>query len=169
MRGTQIANIITSCRIIGAIALLFFPPFSLGFYVTYLLCGLSDMIDGVVARKTNSTSSFGAKFDTLADFVFVIVICYKLLPTIHIPQWLWIWTIVIAVVKLSNILWGLLRRKTLISTHSILNKVTGVALFLLPLTMHFVEPTYSVTTICLIATFAAIQEGCYIRTGREVF
>ena len=164
----QIANIITGCRIICAILLLFFTPFSGEFYVAYLLCGVSDMIDGVVARKTNSTSSFGAKLDTVADLVFMFIACYKLLPTIHIPLWLWVWIIIIAGIKLSNIVWGLLRRKSLIAIHSILNKITGVALFLLPLTIQLVELKYSLTTICLIATFAALQEGYYTRKGREM-
>ena len=164
----QIANIITGFRILGTILLLFFPVFSLEFYVTYLFCGFSDMIDGIVARKTKSNSSFGAKFDTIADLVFMIVVCCILLPAIHIPQWIWVWIIVIAVVKLSNIIWGLVRQKSLISVHSILNKVTGLILFLQPLTIHFLEPKYSLPAICLIATFAAIQEGYYIKIGREI-
>ena len=163
----QIANIITGCCIICSILLLFFPVFSLEFYITYLFCGFSDMIDGVIARKTSSNSSFGAKFDTVADFVFMIVVWYKLLPEIHIPQWMWIWIIIIAVVKFSNIIWGLFRRKSLISIHSILNKLTDFVLFLLPLTIQFAELKYTFTTVCLIATFSAIQEGYYIRTERE--
>ncbi|MBO7224387.1 MAG: CDP-alcohol phosphatidyltransferase family protein, partial [Bacteroidales bacterium] len=155
----SIANIITGCRILGSILLLFFPISSLEFYITYLFCGFSDMIDGYVARKTTSNSSFGAKFDTIADFIFMIIVCYKLLPAIHIPLWEWIWIIVISVIKLSNIIWGLIRTKSLISVHSILNKITGFVLFLLPLTMQFVELKYSLSIICLIATFAAIQEG----------
>lgn len=165
---TQIANIITGCRIVCAILLLFIPALSGEFYVAYLLCGFSDMIDGVVARRTNSDSVFGAKFDTIADLVFVFVACYKLLPIIHIPQWMWVWIVVIASIKLSNIICGLLRKKSLISVHSILNKITGVALFLIPLTIQLVELKYSLTAICLIATFAALQEGYYVRVGREI-
>ena len=164
----QIANIITGFRILGTIVLLFLPVFSLEFYVTYLFCGFSDMIDGVVARKTNSNSSFGAKFDTVADLVFMIGVCCKLLPEILIPRWIWVWITLIAVVKLSNIIWGLIRRKSFISVHSILNKVTGLILFLLPLTMQFLDPKYSFPAICLIATIAAVQEGYYLRTGREI-
>ena len=47
----RIANILTGGRILGSILLLFFPAFSLAFYIVYLLCGFSDMIDGTVARK----------------------------------------------------------------------------------------------------------------------
>ena len=164
----QIANIITGFRILGTIVLLFFPVFSLEFYITYIFCGFSDMIDGVVARKTNNNSSFGAKFDTVADLVFMIGVCCKLLPEIHIPQWIWVWIIVIAIVKLSNIIWRLIRQKSLISVHSILNKVTGLALFLLPLTIQCLELKYSLPAICLIATIAAVQEGYFIRIGREI-
>lgn len=152
----QIANIITAGRIICSILLLFFTVFSLGFYVVYILCGFSDMIDGIVARKTNSTSNFGARLDTVADFIFIVFAGYKLLPTIHISRWMWVWIIIIAVVKMGNIIGGLLRRKTLISIHSILNKATGFVLFIFPLTLQVVELKYSLTVICVIATFAAI-------------
>ena len=47
----HIANIITGCRIICSVLLLFIPLFSVGFYVVYLLCGISDMVDGVVERQ----------------------------------------------------------------------------------------------------------------------
>lgn len=168
MMRRYIANIITGGRVIGAILLLFFQPFSVGFYVIYLLCGVSDMIDGAVARKTNSISGFGAKLDTVADAIFMGTVCYKLLPTVHLPHQIWVWIIVIATIKLSSIVFGLLRRKTLVSIHSLLNKVTGVVLFLLPLTIQVIEQEYSFTIACLIATFATIQELHYIQTGREI-
>ena len=168
MMRKQIANIITAYRVLFTLFLLLFPVFSLEFYITYLLCGFSDMIDGFVARKTNSASCFWAKFDTVADIFFMIFAWCKLGPAIHIPQWTWVWIIMIAILKFSNIIVGLFRRKTLISIHSILNKVTGFVLFLLPLTIQIIEPKYSLMVICLIATFAAIQEGYYIGTGREI-
>ena len=54
-----IANIITGSRIVFSIALLFFPPLSSAFFVLYAAAGLTDMIDGTVARKTNTVSDFG--------------------------------------------------------------------------------------------------------------
>ena len=163
----HIANILTSCRILGSILLLFFPVFSLEFYFIYLLCGFSDMIDGTIARKTNSTSEFGSKIDTSADLVFVAVSLIKLLPSIHIPGWLWIWGGVIAVIKISNIICGYVSKKQFISLHTIMNKVTGLLLFLFPLTVSFVELKYSSVAICSIATFSAIQEGFYIVTNLD--
>ena len=163
----HIANILTGCRIFGSILLLFFPAFSLDFYITYLLCGFSDMVDGTIARKTNSTSKFGSQLDTIADLIFVVVSLFKLLPVTRIPQWLWIWGGVIAVIKISNIIWGYVSRKQFICFHTIMNKVTGLLLFLLPLTIPFSELNYIAIAVCSIATFSAIQEGVYVITDIE--
>lgn len=163
----HIANIITGCRILGSVLLLFFPAFSVEFYMIYIICGLSDMIDGTIARKTNSTSEGGAKIDTVADFVFVTVSLIKILPTITVPKWLWFWGIVIAIIKISTIIWGYVSKKQFISLHTILNKITGLLLFLLPLTVSFIELKYSSIIVCSIATCAAIQEWVYIVANCE--
>ena len=163
----HLANILTGCRILGSILLLVFPAFSVAFYITYLFCGLSDMIDGTIARKTNSTSKFGSQLDTIADLIFVAASLFKLLPAIHIPGWLWIWGGVIAVIKISNIIWGYVSKKQFISLHTIMNKVTGLLLFLLPLTVSFVELKYTAIAVCSITTLSAIQEWFYVITDSE--
>ena len=163
----HIANIITGCRMIGSLLLLLFPAFSFGFYILYLFCGFSDMVDGTIARKTNSTSNFGSQLDTVADLVFVVVSLFKLLPAIHIPGWLWIWGGVIAVIKISNMIWGYFSKKQFISFHTIMNKVSGLLLFLLPLTIPFLELNHIAIAVCSIATLSAIQEGVYIITDSE--
>ena len=163
----NVANLLTAFRILGSILLLFFPTFSVEFYTIYLLCGFSDMIDGTIARKTNSASELGAKIDTIADLAFVTVSLVKILPTIPIPQWLWIWGIVIAIVKIGNILWGYVSKKQFIALHTIMNKVTGLLLFLLPLTIPFWGLNYIAIAVCAIATLSAIQEAFYVITDSE--
>ena len=163
----HIANILTACRIFGSILLLFFPAFSLDFYVTYILCGFSDMIDGTIARKTNSASKFGSQLDTIADFVFVVAALFKLLPAICIPGWLWIWVGVITLIKISNIIGGYVSKKQFISLHTVMNKVTGLLLFLCPLTLSFVELKYIAIAVCSVATLSAIQEGFYVISDGE--
>ena len=163
----RIANILTGCRILGSILLLFFPAFSVAFYIIYLFCGFSDMIDGTIARKTNSISKFGSQLDTIADLVFTVASMIRLLPVIHLPQWLWIWCGMIAIIKIGNIIWGYVSKKQFMSLHTIMNKATGLLLFLLPLTISFVELKYSSIVVCSIATFAVIQEGIYVVTNCE--
>ena len=119
------------------------------------------MIDGTIARKTGAVSNFGAKLDTVADFVFMAVCVVKLLPMINLFTWLWAWIAAIAIIKVINIVLGFIRRKKLVALHTVLNKTTGLLLFLLPLTLQFIEPTYSIAVVCAIATIAAIEEGSY--------
>ena len=163
----HIANILTACRILGSILLLFFPAFSVAFYIIYLFCGFSDMVDGTIARKTNSASKFGSQLDTVADLIFVAVSLFKLLPTIHIPQCLWIWGGVIALIKISNIIWGYVSKKQFISLHTFMNKATGLMLFLLPLTISFIELKYTAIVVCSIASFSALQEGFHVIADSE--
>ena len=163
----HIANIITGSRIVLSLPLLLIPLTSAWFCVIYLLCGLSDMIDGTVARRTNNPSEFGARLDTVADFVFMFVCWVKILPLIHIPVWLWVWIIVVALIKIFNIALVFIRKKKLISIHSVLNKTTGFTLFIMPLSLTFIKTTYSVVTVCVLATIAVMQEVYFIAKGQE--
>ena len=161
------ANIITAIRIVCSIALLFFPGFSPAFYTPYIVAGTSDILDGTVARKTGTISEFGSKLDTVADFVLILCCLIKLIPILHIPTWLIIWLIVIAAIKAINLIPGYVLRKEIVVLHTVMNRVTGILLFALPLTLSFINLNYSGTIVCAVATFAAIQEGHLIRTGAE--
>jgi CDP-diacylglycerol--glycerol-3-phosphate 3-phosphatidyltransferase len=132
-----VANIITEIRIVLSAALLFRPALSPGFYALYIAAGFSDMIDGAVARRTGTASELGSRLDTIAD---------------------------IALIKLANIAAGYIRHKEFISVHSVINKVTGLLLFVFPLTLTFIDLRYSAAVVCMVATAAAIQEG-YMVTG----
>ena len=161
------ANIITGIRIFCSIALLFLPAFSPAFYTLYVVAGVSDIVDGTVARKTGKVSEFGSKLDTAADFVLVVVCLIKLIPVIHVPTWLIIWIVVIAVIKAVNLVSGYVMRKVIVVLHTVANKVTGILLFALPLTLPIIDLKYSGAVVCTAATFAAIQEGHLIRTGAD--
>jgi CDP-diacylglycerol--glycerol-3-phosphate 3-phosphatidyltransferase len=158
------ANIITGFRVLISFALLFCPVFSTVFYMLYLIAGVSDMIDGTIARRMNTVSESGARFDTLADTVFVAVCLIKLPPVISMPTWLCIWIVMIALIKIFNSISGYIAQKKLVAVHSVMNKVTGILLFVLPLIFSIVPLKYSAIPVCVVATFAAVQEGHIIRT-----
>ncbi len=124
------------------------------------------MIDGTVARRTKTVSEFGARYDTAADFVFVVVCLIKLLPAISMPIWLCIWIVMIALIKIFNITSGYMAQKKLVAVHSVMNKVTGILLFVLPLTFSIVPLKCSAIPVCAVATFAAVQEGRLIRSRK---
>ena len=164
----HIANIITGSRMLFGLLLLWIPLSSAWFYILYLFCGFTDMIDGAVARKAGAVSQFGARLDTASDFVFLLTCGVKILPRMCLPIWLWVWISLIALIKILNITLVFIRKKKLISIHSVLNKITGSALFLLPFTLTFVPISHSVATICILATVATVQEVCFIAKGKEV-
>ena len=73
------------------------------------------MIDGTIARKMNTVTEFGARFDTAADFVFVVVCLIKLLPMISMSIWLWVWIVIIALIKIINIISGYIAQRKLVA------------------------------------------------------
>ena len=161
------ANLITGIRVLASVGLLFCPALSPSFFALYLLAGLTDMIDGPVARKTHTATAFGAKLDTAADILFAAVCLVKLLPVLNIPLWMFIWIGLIALIKIMNIVSGFVIRKRFVSVHTPMNKATGALLFLLPLTVSCIDLRYTAPIVCAVATFAALQEGHLIRTGRS--
>lgn len=162
------ANIITGFRIVFSVLLLMFSAFSSGFYAMYLAGSITDMIDGAVARKTNSASSFGSRLDSLADFIFMSSVLVKILPAIDIPSESLFWTAAIAIVKIAGNLVGFVRNKKFLAEHTVLNKITGFMLFLLPFTFSFIELYESLFAVCSVASVVAIQESYYLQKGIEV-
>lgn len=162
------ANLITGVRVLCSIALLFCPALSPSFYALYVVAGVSDMIDGAVARGTHTVSALGARLDSAADLLFAAVCLWKLLPGLAAAPWLWIWIALIAIIRGMNLISGYVIQKRFVALHTVMNKVTGVLLFLLPLTLPFAALQYSAPLVCTVATVAAIQEGHFIRTGRGV-
>ena len=162
----NMANIITSIRILCGIALLFLPVFSPSYYTLYIVAGVSDMIDGTIARKTGTVSEFGSKLDTAADLILAAVCMIKLIPVLGIPSWLFIWIIIVALIKMINIISGYVMHKEFVAVHTVMNKVSGLFLFILPLTLTRIDLKYSGAFVSAAATFAAIQEGHFIRGRR---
>ena len=160
----SIPNIISALRILGAIFLLLFHPGSVAFWVVYGLCGISDMLDGYLARKLHAESRTGAVLDSVADICFVACCAIRLIPVMQIPTWLWIWAGIIVAIKIVNQVSALAVCKRFCFPHTKANKLTGLLLFLLVPTVPWsIIPLAVVTGI---ATFAAIQEGHFIRTPK---
>ena len=120
-------------------SLLFCPALSPLFYALYIAAGFTDMIDGMVARKTNTVSEFGSKLDTMADFVLVVVCLIKLIPILNITIWVYVWVVIIAFIKVINVVSGYIVQKKFVAAHTVMNKVTGAVLFIFPLTLLIIE------------------------------
>ena len=160
----RIPNIITALRILGAVFLLFIYPASVAFWVIYGLCGISDMLDGYLARKMNAESRTGAVLDSVADICFVACCAIRLISVVQIPIWLWIWAGVIVVIKIVNQVSALIVCKHFCFPHTKANKLTGLLLFLsVPTVFWSIVP---LALVAGVASLAAVQEGHFIRTGK---
>lgn len=152
------ANIITVSRILFSVLLLAFPPFSCRFAVCYLLCGITDVLDGFAARKLHTESEQGARLDSIADLIFAVIYAVRILPLLSIPLWLWIWTAIIAAVKIAGIVISSKKAHSLQIEHSFGNRLTGILLFLLPLSVCVADVKYGAAVVCITATVTAITE-----------
>ena len=155
----QIPNIISFSRGFAAIALLFTSVFSVPFWIIYGWCGLSDMIDGPLARKLGTESRRGAMIDSISDFIFVIVAAIKLFPAFDLPVWIWLWIAGIATVRVCNLIFGYLRCKKIMMFHTPANRITGLLLFLLPAAILMADQTICSGIACLAASLATVQES----------
>ena len=157
----HIPNILSALRLLGAVCLLPSNPAGAAFWVIYGLCGVSDMVDGYLARRLHAESKTGAVLDSVADICFVTCCAIRLLPVLQIPAWLWIWAGLIVIIKIINQISALVVHKRLCFPHTKANKLTGLLLFMaVPMVFRSIVP---IAIVAGVATFAAIQEGHFIR------
>ena len=157
----HLPNILSSLRIVGAVALLLSDVSNILFWALYIVCGISDIADGWLARKLKCVTRTGALLDSLADICFVVCCAWKLLPILELPRWLWLWAGVIAIIKFVNQISALVLNGRCCFPHTFANKITGFLLFItVPMTFWAIIP---ISIVAFVATFAAIEEGHLIR------
>lgn len=84
------ANTLTILRIIGIIPLCYLVLFSsnnIGCFILFSLLGITDFLDGYIARKYNKISNFGRIADGIADKLLMLSITIVLLVRNVIPYW----------------------------------------------------------------------------------
>ncbi len=130
------------------------------FWLIYGLCGISDIVDGWLARKLKCVTRTGALLDSVADICFVVCCAWKLLPILELPQWLWLWAGAIVAIKIVNQISTLVMHKRCCFPHTTANKASGFLLFIaVPMTSWSIIP---IVIVAAVATFAAIHEGCVL-------
>lgn len=156
----MIPNTITSVRIAGSIALLFTRPFSPIFFVVYTICGLSDVIDGTLARLMKCESDLGAKLDSVADLVFYAAMFMKIFPFLleKLPLILWIGAIAVILIRICSYTVAAIKYHRFASIHSYANKLTGAAVFCIPYLSRFFPITAVCTFVLFIGLFATCEE-----------
>ena len=161
----HIPNLLTISRIAVSLPLLFLAPFSPAFYICYSWCGISDILDGYLARKTNSLSKWGAVLDSLADFALIGIVAAVLLSTCTWKPWMYFAALLILFVRLASVAVGFIRFRRLGTVHTWLNKLTGSLLFLSLYFIEAVEFGAVFLCLCLFAGISALEELLIVSTA----
>lgn len=154
----NLANDISIARIILVLILAFLEPLSLLFYIIYIMSGISDIMDGYIARKTNTTSKLGEKLDSVADFFMVVVLIPVFYTILNPDTFILLWIIVIGIIRVISLIIVLAKYKTFGMLHTYGNKITGLILFLIPLLLIAVPEEVLIYLVCSIASITALEE-----------
>ena len=154
------ADSVTGVRIAASAALLFLPASSASFLAVYTFAGLTDALDGFLARKTGTESPFGARLDSAADLLFFGISLLRLLPLLRRtqPSVTWYAALIVLLVRLASYAVAAVRLHRFCALHTRLNKLTGAAVFLLPYVLAVSGGVWYCRLVCLIALAAAVQE-----------
>ena len=161
----QIPNLITAARIACSALLLFTKPLSPAFFIVYSACGISDVLDGYLARKMGAGSKFGEKFDSIADLIFFGAFLYVFIPVINWQGWMIAWLAAIAMVRLISLAAGAVKYHKYATLHTYANKAAGLALFFFPF-IALISPVGSFSVISALASVSAIED-LYINLTRK--
>lgn len=159
MRVT-VPDIFTLLRILCALILLFLPPLSTAFLVIYAFSGLSDLLDGFLARKLDQTSPFGAKLDSTADLFLYITVLVRLIPIlkVRLPGWFWYIVAFALLLRFACYVYAALKFRRFASEHTYLNKASSFLIFTVPFLLKLPGFVWFAGLICLAAILAAAQE-----------
>lgn len=154
------ADSVTALRIAAVPPLLFLSPQSAGFLIIYTLSGLSDALDGWLARKLGVAGGFGAKLDSIADVLFFCVFLLRLTPVLWklLPGDIWCAAGAALLVRLAAYAIAAVKYRRFAALHTWLNKLTGGAIFLVPYALGFSFCTAYCRGVCALALAAAIEE-----------
>lgn len=163
----NLPNFITSFRILGTFCLLFIEPFSAVFYVIYTLSGISDVLDGCVARMMKTTSELGAKLDSVADLLFYAVMLIRIFPVmwVNLSRKIWIAVGTIVILRIISYTIAAIKYHQLASLHTYWNKMTGAGVFSIPYIINLPIANAFCWTVCGVALIATLRElGIHIRS-----
>ncbi len=171
-----IPNLLTFLRLalIPLFAILLYYGYSLMSLLIFLLAGLSDMLDGMIARKYEMESSLGSILDPIADKLlmtvsFIILMLPNTLPDQrHLPVPFWVTAsvigrdvLIVAVAAAINIVTGFRKFKpSLLGKISTVVQINGIGLILIAIVLKV--SFYLPTIYTLITSLAVISGVQYI-------
>lgn len=152
----KIPNILSVIRIFLPILLIIYP-FTLLFYIIYIICGLTDVLDGYIARKYDCCTKLGAILDTIGDLIFYFVVFFIYFRIMEIKVWIVLIFCLIILVKLLGATIMYIKYKTFSFIHTYMNKITGLIIFVV-LPLYVVINKYALIVMFSFAILSALEE-----------
>lgn len=156
--GKCLPNLLSGIRVPLSLILLLFPALSGGFLALYLVCCLTDALDGFLARRLDARTELGARLDSAADFVLVAVLLWKLWPVVAPDAVIVLCTAAVALVRIAAAVTALLRFGTFGFVHTRANQLTGVLLALYPLILRLTPSRWPLYGLLVQAGISAVEE-----------
>lgn len=153
----HLANIISCSRIIGSVVLFSCNNISRKFLAVYIFCGFTDLIDGPIARKTESSSTIGATLDTIGDVATYLALTKILVKNNLVPFWILIWIISVGILFGICAIVSKHKFNKFYLPHTNLGKIFGGSVFVLPVAMQFMPSEIWMAIICIIATIHMVE------------
>ena len=148
----NIPNVLTMLRIILIpvfVAVFFSTPHDrdkIAALVIFAAASITDMCDGILARKLNQITDFGKLFDPLADKVMVVtaMVCQALIGVFP-----WIAIIIVGVKELIMMLGGIFMLSKNVVVYSNYVGKTAQVFFIASLLLSFFHPSLAAGNVCL--------------------
>lgn len=162
------ADSVTSVRIALSILLLFFSTDTKRFLIVYTAAGVTDVLDGLIARKIGAVGEFGARLDSIADLMFYGIMLVKLLPRLYraLPIGVICAVGVVLLLRAASYIIAAIKYRRFASLHTWLNKLCGASVFLLPYIPLSAVGAYG-WAACALAFAAALEELLIHLTQKE--
>jgi CDP-diacylglycerol---glycerol-3-phosphate 3-phosphatidyltransferase len=158
----HLPNILTSLRIALSLLLFFLLGDRMAFLIAYLAGGLTDALDGFLARRLHCQSRLGATLDSVADLFMFSAVIYALFVWMGgVSPLVLALVVAVTIIRVAALIIARVRFGRFAFLHTIGNKITGALLFLYP-----VEYLLFSTSILLYPLFAcallSAAEECVI-------
>jgi CDP-diacylglycerol--glycerol-3-phosphate 3-phosphatidyltransferase len=152
------ANILTGLRIVLTLMIPAFLNDRTLCVVLFATAGLTDVLDGVVARRTGTSSRLGARLDSLADMVIGVMIACAV---VWAGGALWAfmpYLIAVAAIRLANLAIAACRFRQFAVIHTWGNKLTGLLIFVGFGVYILTDNLTALIPVIAVAALSALEE-----------
>jgi len=170
-RRLSIPNLITLARILSVPVMVWaiMTGWMLAAFLLFLAAGLSDAIDGYLAKRFAMTSELGAYLDPLADKALIVSIYVTLGVSGYIPLWLVILVVSRDIMIVGAVLLAWLVGKPLPMKPLLVSKLNTAAqiifagLVLAVLGLHFAADWLITAAMAAVTLLTLLSVAAYVR------